>query len=167
MTLGSRILGRLAGLPRPTSRDVEVISDVEIPMRDGTVLLAERYVPAGAPAPTVLVRTPYGRSNWIGAIYGRLLAERGLHSVVQSCRGTFGSGGDFDAFNELVSFGISDRFVYRHKWRKGDMVVWDNRCTMHSATSFERYKYKRDMRRTTINESGPELSALEGMRTAA
>ena len=50
--------------------------------------------------------------------------------------------------------------------RVGDMVVWDNRCAMHSATSFERYKYKRDMRRTTINESGPELSALEGMRTA-
>ena len=69
--------------------------------------------------------------------------------------------------DELYAFATQPQFVYSHKWRKGDMVVWDNRCTMHSATSFERYKYKRDMRRTTINESGPELSALEGMRTAA
>jgi alpha-ketoglutarate-dependent 2,4-dichlorophenoxyacetate dioxygenase len=32
---------------------------------------------------------------------------------------------------------------------------------MHSATAFERYKFKRDMRRTTINEFGPEVSAIE------
>lgn len=69
--------------------------------------------------------------------------------------------------DELYAFATRSEYVYSHKWRRGDMVIWDNRCTMHSATSFERYKYKRDMRRTTINESGPELSALEGMRTAA
>lgn len=32
---------------------------------------------------------------------------------------------------------------------------------MHSASSFERYKYKRDLRRATINEYGPEVSAIE------
>ena len=69
--------------------------------------------------------------------------------------------------DELYAFATRPEYVYSHEWRQGDMVVWDNRCTMHSATSFERYRYKRDMRRTTINESGPELSALEGMRTAA
>ncbi len=69
--------------------------------------------------------------------------------------------------DELYAFATQPKYVYSHKWRPGDLVIWDNRCTMHSATSFERYKYKRDMRRTTINESGPELSALEGMRTAA
>jgi alpha-ketoglutarate-dependent 2,4-dichlorophenoxyacetate dioxygenase len=69
--------------------------------------------------------------------------------------------------DEIYAFATQPKYVYSHKWRKGDMVVWDNRCTMHSATSFERFKHKRDMRRTTINESGPELSALEGMRTAA
>ncbi len=69
--------------------------------------------------------------------------------------------------DELYAFATQPKYVYSHKWQPGDLVIWDNRCTMHSATSFERYKYKRDMRRTTINESGPELSALEGMRTAA
>jgi alpha-ketoglutarate-dependent 2,4-dichlorophenoxyacetate dioxygenase len=69
--------------------------------------------------------------------------------------------------DELFAFATQDKYVYSHKWRQGDLVVWDNRCSMHSATSFERYRYKRDCRRTTINEYGPERSALEGMGAAA
>lgn len=67
--------------------------------------------------------------------------------------------------DELYEFATQDKFVYSHKWRTGDMVVWDNRCTMHSATSFERYKYKRDLRRATINEYGPEVSAIEANKS--
>ena len=63
--------------------------------------------------------------------------------------------------DELYRFATQDKYIYSHKWRPGDMVVWDNRCTMHSATSFERYKYKRDLRRATINEYGPEVNAIE------
>lgn len=69
--------------------------------------------------------------------------------------------------DELYAFATQDKYIYSHKWRPRDLVIWDNRCTMHSATSFERYKYKRDMRRITINESGPEVSAIEAMRAAA
>jgi alpha-ketoglutarate-dependent 2,4-dichlorophenoxyacetate dioxygenase len=68
--------------------------------------------------------------------------------------------------DELYAFATQRKYVYSHKWHVGDMAIWDNRCTMHSATSFERYKYKRDMRRTTINESGPEVSTIEAMRAA-
>jgi alpha-ketoglutarate-dependent 2,4-dichlorophenoxyacetate dioxygenase len=57
--------------------------------------------------------------------------------------------------DELYAFATQPKYIYSHKWRPGDMVIWDNRCTMHSATSFERYRYKRDLRRATINESGP------------
>jgi alpha-ketoglutarate-dependent 2,4-dichlorophenoxyacetate dioxygenase len=64
--------------------------------------------------------------------------------------------------DELFAFATQEKYVYAHKWRQGDMVIWDNRCTMHSATSFERYVYKRDCRRTTNNEYGPERSAIEG-----
>jgi alpha-ketoglutarate-dependent 2,4-dichlorophenoxyacetate dioxygenase len=66
--------------------------------------------------------------------------------------------------DELYAFATQDRYVYSHKWRPGDLVIWDNRCTMHSATSFERYRYKRDMRRTTINEYGSEMSQAEAAR---
>ena len=69
--------------------------------------------------------------------------------------------------DELYAFATQEKYIYDHKWRPGDMVVWDNRCTMHSATSFERYRYKRDMRRATINEFGDEVSALESARNAA
>ncbi len=67
----------------------------------------------------------------------------------------------------LFAFATQDKYVYSHKWRPRDLVIWDNRCTMHSATSFERYKYRRDMRRTTINEYGPEVSAIEPERKEA
>ncbi len=57
-----------------------------------------------------------------------------------------------DLLNTLYSFATQQKFIYSHKWRRGDLVIWDNRCTMHSATHFERARYKRDCRRVTINE---------------
>ena len=51
---------------------------------------------------------------------------------------------------ELIEFATQPRFVYRHKWRVGDIVIWDNRCTMHRATPFASADHVRDMRRTTI-----------------
>ena len=50
--------------------------------------------------PTVLVRSPYGRRQFVGLIFGRLLAERGFQVVVQSVRGTFVSAGEFTPFDE-------------------------------------------------------------------
>jgi alpha-ketoglutarate-dependent 2,4-dichlorophenoxyacetate dioxygenase len=61
--------------------------------------------------------------------------------------------------DELYAFATQDRFIYVHKWRPADLVIWDNRCTLHRATPLETDQYKRDVRRTTINEYGPEISA--------
>lgn len=68
---------------------------------------------------------------------------------------------------EINAFAAQPRFVYVHKWRPGDFVLWDNRCTIHRATSFDAFKHKRDLRRTTINESGPEISSTEALGIAA
>lgn len=66
-------------------------------MRDGVVLLAEHHVPLTDHAlGTVLIRTPYGRVSRLEALWARTLAARGYHVLVQSVRGTFGSGGVFD-----------------------------------------------------------------------
>ena len=101
MTVLSDFLGRRLQLTRPQAAGVAVERDLRVPMDDGVILLADRYVPRGAgPMPTVLVRTPYGRRNMFGVIYGRLYAERGLQVLVQSVRGTFGSGGEFGPFDE-------------------------------------------------------------------
>jgi taurine dioxygenase len=46
-------------------------------------------------------------------------------------------------------------FVYCHKWHKGDLVFWDNRCTMHAAQSYDTTRYTRHMHRTTVIGSRP------------
>ncbi|MEZ5892964.1 MAG: TauD/TfdA family dioxygenase [Parvularculaceae bacterium] len=61
--------------------------------------------------------------------------------------------------DELNAFAAQPHFIYAHKWQDGDLVIWDNRCTLHRATAFEDQAYKRDMRRTTINEYGPEIAS--------
>jgi alpha-ketoglutarate-dependent 2,4-dichlorophenoxyacetate dioxygenase len=58
----------------------------------------------------------------------------------------------------LTAFATQPRFVYRHRWQDGDVVIWDNRCTMHRGTTFDDVTYRRDMRRTTV-EGRPAVSA--------
>ena len=50
---------------------------------------------------------------------------------------------------DLIEHATQRQFVYRHAWRVGDLVIWDNRCTMHRATPFEDTKYRRELRRVT------------------
>jgi alpha-ketoglutarate-dependent 2,4-dichlorophenoxyacetate dioxygenase len=52
----------------------------------------------------------------------------------------------------LMKFATRPEAVYAHKWRTGDLVMWDNLTTMHRATEFEDTKYRRDVRRTTCRE---------------
>ncbi len=120
MSIASEAAGRAMGLPRPLSRDVVVERDLEVPMPDGAVLLADRYAPKpDVPSPTVLVRSPYGRRGPVGLLFGRLLAERGLQAVVQSVRGTFGSGGDFDPFDERDDGLATLDWVGDQPWHEG------------------------------------------------
>ena len=96
MTIPSEIIARQMHLPRALTHDVICEDDLRVPMDDGAVLLADRWVAArerDRAQPTVLVRSPYGRKQFVGLLFGRLLAERGLQVVIQSVRGTFGSGG--------------------------------------------------------------------------
>ncbi len=51
---------------------------------------------------------------------------------------------------ELTEFATQPKFVYQHVWTVGDLVVWDNRCTMHRGRSYESNLYPRDMRRVTV-----------------
>jgi alpha-ketoglutarate-dependent 2,4-dichlorophenoxyacetate dioxygenase len=42
--------------------------------------------------------------------------------------------------------------VYSHKWRPGDVILWDNRCTMHRATAYDSSKYEREMWITRLRD---------------
>ena len=54
---------------------------------------------------------------------------------------------------------LKKKFVYAHKWSKGDLVMWDNRQTMHRARPFPHHE-PRDMRRTTIAGDGPTVEQV-------
>ena len=50
---------------------------------------------------------------------------------------------------DLIEHATQREFVYRHAWRVGDLVIWDNRATMHRATPFDDANYRRELRRVT------------------
>ncbi|MET0543381.1 MAG: TauD/TfdA family dioxygenase [Variovorax sp.] len=55
----------------------------------------------------------------------------------------------------LNQHATSPEFAYRHKWRAGDLLVWDNRSTMHRATPYDDVAYRRVMHRTTVAGDRP------------
>ncbi len=88
----------LRDLPPPECT-VRVDAGLTVPATDGVGLRTDHYIPqADGPRPTVLVRTPYGRGFPWDHLFGGLIAERGFHVVIQSCRGTGGSGGEYQPF---------------------------------------------------------------------
>ena len=64
--------------------------------------------------------------------------------------------------DELTEFCTQPQFVYSHPWRLHDLVIWDNRCALHRATTFDKTKYRRKMHRTTVAGTAPD-SALATM----
>jgi alpha-ketoglutarate-dependent 2,4-dichlorophenoxyacetate dioxygenase len=52
--------------------------------------------------------------------------------------------------DEITMFCTRPQFFYSHPWRLHDLVIWDNRCVLHRATSFDKTKYRRKMHRTTV-----------------
>jgi alpha-ketoglutarate-dependent 2,4-dichlorophenoxyacetate dioxygenase len=53
---------------------------------------------------------------------------------------------------ELTEHATQRQFVYTHRWRVGDLVMWDNRCTMHRGTEFEDTRWVRELLRATTSD---------------
>ena len=76
--------------------NITVLDNVPAPMRDGTVLRADVFLPEGnGPFPTTLIRTPYNKSRERDVLRYRGLAEKGFAVVVQDTRGRYRSDGIF------------------------------------------------------------------------
>jgi alpha-ketoglutarate-dependent 2,4-dichlorophenoxyacetate dioxygenase len=58
---------------------------------------------------------------------------------------------------ELTEFATQRPFVYTHTWTLGDLVIWDNRCTMHRGLRYDDKRYPRDLRRVTLEDAAPTL----------
>ena len=54
--------------------------------------------------------------------------------------------------DELLAHVTQRQFVYTHRWRPNELVMWDNRCTMHRGTDFDDLRWVRVMRRVTISD---------------
>jgi uncharacterized protein len=108
----------------PQRNKITIDRGLEVPMADGTILLADHYAPVtGEPRPTVLMRTPYGR-GWEMAMMGRPFAERGYHLLLQSCRGTFGSGGTFTpGLDEAADGQDTVAWLRKQDWFNGHLAT--------------------------------------------
>lgn len=52
--------------------------------------------------------------------------------------------------DDLIEYATKDEFIYVHKWVQNDLIIWDNRQTMHRARAYDDLTEQRDMRRTTV-----------------
>ena len=97
---------------------------------------AERAAFPGAEQPLVRVHPGSGRTG----LYLASHAERIAGWPVPDGR---------LLLRELMASATLPQFVYRHAWRPGDFVIWDNRCTMHRGLPFDETTQRRDLRRVT------------------
>jgi alpha-ketoglutarate-dependent 2,4-dichlorophenoxyacetate dioxygenase len=68
--------------------------------------------------------------------------------------------------DELIRHVTQRQFVYTHRWRPGELVMWDNRCTMHRGTDYDDLRWVRDMQRVTISDIANSCEQ-EGIAVAA
>jgi alpha-ketoglutarate-dependent 2,4-dichlorophenoxyacetate dioxygenase len=93
------------------------------------------------PVPQVMVRTlPENQrrtlylASHIGRIHG--MADDQARALV----------------DELIAHATQRQFVYSHRWRKHDLVMWDDRCTMHRGGDYDDLRWVRDLHRATVSD---------------
>jgi putative CocE/NonD family hydrolase len=125
MSVTTRLLTWAMQLPPPTTPDPMVTHNVQVPMPDGAVLLADLYTPRGGSSyPTVLIRTPYGRSGLLGRLFVLPFAERGYNVLNQSTRGTAGSGGEFVYARHEHEDGLATiAWIRQQPWFNGELAL--------------------------------------------
>ncbi len=91
----------------------------------------------------------------------RVHPETGRKAIYVGSHAREIEGMDFDEGRELIErlivHGTRPEFTYQHKWRVGDLVLWDNRTALHRGMAFDDRKVKRRLHRTTIAGDGPTL----------
>ena len=81
----------------------------------------------------------------------------GPRPVRPVCRDLAKIGGDCELLlAELLAHSTQPRFVYTHRWRPGDLVMWDNRCLLHRAVlNYDTARDRRVMHRSVVNGPVP------------
>ena len=98
-----------------------------------------------APVPQVLVRTHPGSRRKTLYLASHARDIPGL-PLPEACL----------LLHDLIDHATQPQFVFTHRWRQGDLVIWDNRCTMHRAREYDMTQV-RDMHRTAVEDIGPTV----------
>jgi putative CocE/NonD family hydrolase len=109
-----------------SGRHVDVVHERDVPvaMPDGVELLTDVWRPRRRQdVPTIMVRSPYGRRGAMGFLYGRLFAHRGFRVLVQSCRGTYGSGGELSFAHEAGDAQATVQWLRLQPWFTGQLAT--------------------------------------------
>ncbi len=148
MSIISRLAGWIFKLPPAETYDIVVERDIKVVIPDGITLLADRYYPRkDGKRPLILIRSPYGR-RLRGFLYGRLLAERGFQVLIQSCRGTFGSGGKLDPHRQERADGLATiEWIKTQDWFPGKFATFGASYLGHVQWAI-------------APDAGPELKAM-------
>lgn len=107
------------------------------------------------PVPQVLVRTipETGRKSlYLASHAGRILGMPEAEGRA--------------LIDELIAHATQRQFVYTHRWRLHDLVIWDDRCTMHRGAEFDDLRWRRDMQRATVSDIANSCEQA-GIRIAA
>lgn len=126
LRIRQRLVSRWMDLP-PAQYQVRVERNLRIPMPDDVTLVADHYFPAASGNfPTILIRTPYGRT--IGAalfFMAPRFAERGYHVITQDTRGRAASEGTFDPFRHEAADGQATLdWIVSQPWCNGVVGMW-------------------------------------------
>ncbi|MET3807516.1 putative CocE/NonD family hydrolase [Nakamurella sp. UYEF19] len=120
---------KVVHLPPTRTRKVQVDKNIGVPMDDGAVLVADHYWPGdsrstgSADDPVVLMRTPYGRASFM-PLLARAFAARGAQVVMVSCRGTFGSAGEWMPMRDEAPDSLATyRWLEAQPWFGGQVVL--------------------------------------------
>ena len=122
--------------------------------KDGTAqgVAKQRLIESIAKPNKRVIYDPYAQYFVIGASIIKLLGHKisvwlgdkivqGMHEHL-ICRTRF--------IDDLIEYATQTQFKYVHKWSQNDLIIWDNRQTMHRARAYDDLKENRDMRRTTV-----------------
>ena len=108
--------------------DVDIRLDAKVPMRDGTKLSSDIYLPrAHGKFPTMFMRTPYSNNRDDLIEKGRMLANNGYVAVIQDIRGRWDSEGSFYPFQHDGADGFdTQEWIGRQEWSNGKIGMAGN-----------------------------------------
>ena len=102
------------------------------------------------------------KSRGLGDVYKRQVPQAMVRTVPQTGRknlfiashaGHIAGMDDKEAralIDEMLDHATQRQFTHTHRWRVGDVVMWDNRCCLHRGLPFDDLRYRRDMQRATV-----------------